>query len=107
MFVLPCILTETVFVGAVARNVKFMAYVFPLANLHGALVQPVTSNAWIEPTADPQSLNGVAVHMELIEQENTARMNNVNIFLFYSQSEKLKYVVLRKFAEAFYVKDNR
>jgi len=74
-------LTEAVFDGVVAWNVKFIEYVWPLENLHGAVVQPLTSNNWILPNFDPQSLNGVAVHIELIEQDNIVRMNIVNIIV--------------------------
>ena len=62
-------LTVMEFDGAFAWNVKFIEYVFPFTNLHGTVVQPLTSNDWIVPTSDPQSLNGVAVQIELIEQD--------------------------------------
>lgn len=81
---LPWTLTEAVFDGAFAWNVKFIAYVLPFINLHGRTVQPDTSNAWIVANSDPQSLYGVAVHIELIEQDKIVRMNNVNMIFFLS-----------------------
>jgi hypothetical protein len=81
LFVLPCMLTEAVFDTDFAWNVKLIVYVFPLTNLHGSAVQPVTSNVWIVPDTDPQSLYGVAVHIKLNEEDNIKRMNNENIFV--------------------------
>lgn len=80
---LPWSITVAVFDGALAWNVKFIEYVLPLTNLHGAALQPVTWNAWGVPNSDPQSLYGVAVHIELIEQDKTVRMNNANMIFFF------------------------
>ncbi len=42
------------------------------------------------PNSDPQSLNGVAVHIELIEQDKIVRMNNVNMIFFLSENRRIR-----------------
>jgi hypothetical protein len=59
------------------------------------------------PNSDPQSLNGVAVHIELNEQDKIVRMNNVNMIFFclkigvFEQNVKCK--TIKKVAEVFYL----
>ncbi len=104
---LPWMLAVADFDAAFAKNVKFIAYVLPLRNLHGAASQPVTWKFWMVPNSDPQSLNGVAVHIELNEQDKIVRMNNVNMIFFclkigvFEQNVKCK--TIKKVAEVFYL----
>ncbi len=70
---------KAIFDGAFAWNVKFIAYVWFLRNLHGATVQLVIENSRIVPNSDPQSLYGVAVHTKFTEQDNNPRRTNENI----------------------------
>lgn len=51
----------------------------PLTNLQGAAAQPVTSNDWIVPAVEPQSLYGVADQIEPTEASRTARKTTVDI----------------------------
>jgi hypothetical protein len=73
-------MSVAVFDAAFAWNLILIVYASPLINLHGVVVQSVTSNDWIVPNADPQSSYCVAVHTKFNEEDNNTKPSNENIF---------------------------